>query len=152
MGSGKVCKWNSGLHPRQSRADFFFPFINFIRTIWTANNTTIYFWHDKRYVLKFMMIWKVRLVFDVYTSFSQVIWKKGQHDSDSPPPLGNTCFEKHNGTFLFFIKHSQQHIDLSHRLTFRLPQHYTTFLAVDWNNNTTSSFPPVNWLIFLQFK
>ena len=65
-----------------------------------------------------------------------------------PPPLGNTWFEKHNGTFLFFIKHSQQHIDLSDRLTFRLPQHYTTFLAVDWNNSTTSSFPPANWLIF----
>ena len=26
-----------------------------------------------------------------------------------------------------------------------LPQHYTIFSAADWNNNTTSSFPPVNW-------
>ena len=134
-------------------ADFFFPFINFIPTIWTANNTTIYFWHDERYVLKTMMIWKLRLVFDVYTSFSQVIWKKGQHDSDSPPippppPRGNRWFEKHNGTFPFFIKHSYQYIDLSYRLTFRLPQHHTAFLAANWNNNTTSSFPPVNWLIF----
>ena len=27
---------------------------------------------------------------------------------------------------IYFIEHSQQHINLSHRLTFRLPQHYTT--------------------------
>ena len=64
---------------------FFFLFINFISTIWTANNT-IYFWHDERYVLKTTMIWKLRLAFDVYTSFSQVIWKKAQHDSDFLPP------------------------------------------------------------------
>ena len=59
-----------------------FPFINFVSIIWTANNTTIYFWEDERYVLKTTTIWKLRLVFDGYTLFSQVIWKKAQHDSD----------------------------------------------------------------------
>ena len=54
-------------------ASFFFPFIIFISTILTANNTTIYFWHDERQVLKTTMILKLRLEFDVYTSFSQVI-------------------------------------------------------------------------------
>ena len=28
---------------------------------------------------------------------------------------------------IYFIEHSQQHINLSHRLAFGLPQHYTTF-------------------------
>ena len=37
----------------------------------------------------------------------------------------------------------------SHRLTLGLPQH-TIFSAADWNNNTTSSVPPVNWWKFFQ--
>ena len=37
----------------------------------------------------------------------------------------------------------------SNRLTLGLPQH-TIFSAADWNNNTTSSVPPVNWWKFFQ--
>ena len=99
MGPGKACKWwfifktvSSLLAVTFSFkvvfcASFFFPFINFISTIWTANNTTIYFWHDERYVLKTRMIWKLRLAFDVYTSFPKVIWKKAQHYSEISTPL-----------------------------------------------------------------
>ena len=36
---------------------------------------------------------------DVYTSFSQVILKKEQHDSDFLTPLGDVCFQKLNGAF-----------------------------------------------------
>ena len=45
---------------------------------------------------------------------------------------------------IYFLEHSQQHIDLSYRLTFGLLQH-KMFLTADWNNNTTSPFPRVNW-------
>ena len=45
-------------------ASFFFPFVNFISTIWTTNNTTICFWHYEKYVLITTMIWKsLRLMF-----------------------------------------------------------------------------------------
>ena len=45
---------------------------------------------------------------------------------------------------IHFFEHSQEHVNLSHRLMFGLPQH-TIFSAAYWNNNTTSLFPPVNW-------
>ena len=45
---------------------------------------------------------------------------------------------------MYFLKHSQQDNHLSHRLMFRLRQH-TMFSPSGWNNNTTSSFLPVNW-------
>ena len=38
--------------------------------------------------------------------------------------------------------------DLSHRLMVGLRQHYRIFSAANWSNNTTSSFPPVNWRKF----
>ena len=44
---------------------------------------------------------------------------------------------------IYFLKYSEHHINLSHRLTFQLPQD-AIFSATDWNNNTTLSFPPVN--------
>ena len=45
---------------------------------------------------------------------------------------------------LYFVEYSQHHISLSHRLTFWLPQH-TIFSTADWNNNSSSLFPRVNW-------
>ena len=37
---------------------------------------------------------------------------------------------------IYFFEHSQEHANLSHRLTFGLPQH-TIFSAAYWNSNTT---------------
>ena len=45
---------------------------------------------------------------------------------------------------MYFLKHSQQDNQLSHRLMFSLPQQ-TMFSASGWKNNTTSSFLLVNW-------
>ena len=103
---GKVCKWNGGLHTKQSTSCsylqlqgcvrckvVFIAFVNLISAIWTPNNTTTYFWHNKKYLLRTTMIWKMRLAFDVYTSFSQVLWRKAQHDSDFLL-LGNAYFQK----------------------------------------------------------
>ena len=45
---------------------------------------------------------------------------------------------------IYFLEHSQQHINLSHRLTFGLPKH-TIFSAADWSYKTTSLFPLLNW-------
>ena len=47
-------------------------------------------WFDQP---KTTMIWKLRLDFDVYTSFSQVILKKALHDSDFLPPLVSHVFK-----------------------------------------------------------
>ena len=33
-------------------ASFRFPFVNYVRNIWAANNTRIYFWHYEKYVIK----------------------------------------------------------------------------------------------------
>ena len=48
---------------------------------------------------------------------------------------------------IYFLKNSQQHINLSHRSIFGLPQH-TIFSTANWNNNTTSLFPLVYWQKF----
>ena len=40
-----------------------------------------------------MTISEIRLAFDVYTSFSQVIWKKAQHDADFLPSLATHVFK-----------------------------------------------------------
>ena len=48
---------------------------------------------------------------------------------------------------VYFLKNSQQHINLSHRSTFGLPQH-KIFSAANWNNITTSLFPLVHWQKF----
>ena len=102
MGPGKVCKWSGGLHSRQSPFLWQLPWASrlcsvqvsfFHLLILWGSNTTIYFWHDERYVLKTTMIWKLRLAFDVCTSFSQAIWKKAQHDSDFLPPLATHVFK-----------------------------------------------------------
>ena len=45
----------------------------------------------------------MRLAFDVYTSFSHILWKKSQYDSDFLTALGNECFQKHNCPFLLEI-------------------------------------------------
>ena len=44
------------------------------------------------------------------------------------------CFLAKKSGKIYLLEHSQHHINLSNRLTFRLPQ-CTISPAVDWNNN-----------------
>ena len=60
-----------------------------------------------------------------------------------------STFQSHifwqESSLIYSPKHSQlMYIDVSHRITFRLPQHII-FSAANWKNNTTSSSPSVNW-------
>ena len=74
MGPGKICKWSGGLHSKQSPFFWQLPWASrlcsvqvsfFHLLILWGSNTTIYFWHDERYVLKTTIIWKLRLAFEV---------------------------------------------------------------------------------------
>ena len=106
-GPGKVCKWNGGLHSSQS------PFFLQLPSTSRLCSVQVSFFHllilsvlfeqpitlqfnfgvTKNMLKKTTMILKLRLAFDVYTSFSQVIWEKALHNSDFLTPLATNVFK-----------------------------------------------------------
>ena len=71
-------------------ASFFFLFINFIITIWTANNTTISVWHDETCIKNYNDF--EACTWCLYFVFSNDMEEK-QHDLYFLPPLAMQVFK-----------------------------------------------------------
>ena len=95
------------------------------------------FSYSKRFTEEFIIqIYLVLISILVIFTFFSYIFQNSSHFYQ----LSDLIFSSGK---IYFLEHSQQQINLSHRLTFGLPQHII-FSAASWNNNTTSLFLPVN--------